>query len=635
MSFLSTRAQPQLAGDTEFAGVVDRGQPDALQPGYVSAASNMSFGDGAIRTRGGIRTPSFQYGSRGTVYGSGLFSDPNGVEWILAAGASTVERMRDGRNVTAIDIPDTITGRVAIVQGFDEVLLFRGEGMTPWRWSGQDGDAFEAVSQEEAGDGTTVIPSGPDFTRRPGLHPVVVNSRLIVPHGRNGIAISDIEDYTRYDAAYNDFNLSAANDDTLAALVPMGQSGLLALKDGSAALLTGISSSLTSLSLSSVSGAPGCIAGQTARAVGGGVLYLSTRGVYAISAEFENRLAASDVAVSEPIRKIIERINWRYANAAVAAVHDERYYLAVPLDDSTTNNVILPFNLRTKAWEGIHDFPSGVQFQNLIVSDYQSARRLFGVSTGFVHLLYEGRCDLVTQAATRYDIRSSVTTRAYSFESLEKKTVRRAKVNVLGWYPVFTVTVNTNSALDTHAATTFTPSQSAYKTFGVADYDVTNADADHATRGREDYAVTPPLNLEESGTLGVIYQGPYSGTTIVVQLADANMTPLQVGDKALIDGGDNTDVQTITAIASAGSGLVQYTVTPAKTYADGDDISYRRDVSNDNGIDFDIEQAHQLAAIVRTVGTSAQLSISSSRGTFVLESVAIEGTPAERKDTRK
>lgn len=635
MSFLSTRTEPTLAGDTEFAGVVDRGQPDALQPGFVSAAQNMSFGDGAIRTRGGIRTPSFQFGARGTVYGSGLFSDPRGVEWILTAGASVVERMRDGRNVTSIGIPDTITGRVAIVQGFDEVLLFRGEGMTPWRWSGIDGDAFEAISQESPGDGTSVIPNGPDFARRPGLFPVVVNSRIIVPHGRNSIAISDIEDYTRYDAAYNDFNLSAANDDTLTALVPVGQSGLLCLKDGSAALLTGISSSLASLALSSVAGAPGCIAGQTARAVGGSVLYLSTRGVYAISAEFENRLAASDVAVSEPIRKIIDRINWRYANAAVAAVHDERYYLAVPLDDSTTNNVILPFNLRTKAWEGIHEFPDGVQFQSLLVSDYQSARRLYGVGSSFVHLLYEGRCDLVTQNSTRHDITSSVTTRAYSFDSLEKKAVRRAKVNVLGWYPAFTVEVNTNSALDTHAAVTFTPSQSKYKTFGEPDYDVTNADADHATRGREDYAVTPPLNLEESDTLGDIYNGPYSGTTIVVQLADPAMTPLQIGDKVIIDAGDNTDLQTITSIASAGSGRVQYGVTPAKTYPDGETVNYRRDVSNTDGIDFDIEQATQLAAIVRTVGTSAQLSIASSRGTFVLESIAIEGTPTQRKDTRK
>jgi hypothetical protein len=638
-SYTRDDAQPVADGDVSFAGVVDRGEPERVPPGYVSAAQNFTFADGTARTRKGIMLPScFRAATLvAPLYGAGIFSNPNGLEFVLIAEASRVVKCRDGHSPSDIGIPEAITGRVTIVQGFDEVLLFRGPSLVPWRWSGVDGEDFEPISQEETGDGTTAIPNGPDFATRPGLRPVVVNSRIIVPHGRNGIAVSDIEDYTRYDEAYSDFNLSAANDDTLAGLLPMGQSGLLALKDGSVALITGISSTLSGIALTSVTGAPGCVAGATAVATPGGVLYLAERGVQRIEAANDTRVAADPTLTSAPIERLMRRVNAQHIETACAAVQGEYYFLAVPYADSERPNAIYPLNLRTGAWEGVHTFPSGVAFDELLVTDYQGERRLYGVdfTAARVHLLYEGSHDRVT-GSTRVEITQSLTTRGYRFDQVNRKMMRRGKLHVRGWWPVVSATCSTNAVNDSQsAASSFTPDRTKYKTFGVADYVTTNAGTDHATAGREDYSVEPSFQLEQTGYLGAIYQGPYSGTSITVTLDDAAMTPLAVGDKVLIDAGDDNDLQTVTSVSAVTSGRVTYGVTPAKTYADGEDVNFRRDVSAMTGIDFDLEQAHQIPVLMRQVGTSGTITLSNTRGLIALTAIELEGTAAQRTDTRQ
>ena len=630
---------PKADGDVSFAGVVDRGEPERVPPGFVSAARNFTFADGTARTRRGIMLPScFRAASLAApLYGAGIFSNPNGLEFILLAEAGRVVKCRDGHAPQTIGIPEAITGRVAIVQGFDEVLLFRNSTMPPWRWSGIDGEDFEPISQEETGDGTKAIPNGPDFDTRPGLRPVVVNSRMVVPTGRNGIGLSDIEDYTRYDEAYASFNLSAANDDTLAGLLPMGQSGLLALKDGSVALITGISATLSGIALTSVAGAPGCVAGATAVATPSGVLYLAERGVQRLEAANDTRVAADPVLTSAPIERLMRRVNAQHIETACAAVQGEYYFLAVPYADSTRPNAIYPLNLRTGAWEGVHTFPTGVAFDEILVSDYQGERRLYGVdfTNARVHLLYEGEHDRVS-GSTRVEITQSLTTRGYRFDMVNRKMMRRGKLHIRGWWPVVSATCSTNAVNDTQsAASAFTPDRTKYKTFGTADYDPTNENTDHAEPGREDYSVEPSFVLEQYGYLGAIYQGPYSGTSITVALDDAAMTPLQVGDKVLIDAGDDNDLQTVTSVGAVTSGRVTYGVTPAKTYADGADINFRRDVSADTGIDFDLEQAHQIPVMMRQVGTSGTITLTNTRGLIALTALELEGTEAQRTDTRQ
>src|SRR5207245_11045342 len=47
-----------------------------------------------------------------------------------------------------------------------------------------------------------------------------------------------------------------------------------------------------------------------------------------------NKIQGVVLPVSDPIQPLINRINWRYAGNAQAAYWNNRYYLAVPLDDA-------------------------------------------------------------------------------------------------------------------------------------------------------------------------------------------------------------------------------------------------------------------------------------------------------------
>jgi hypothetical protein len=554
---------PGVAGDGVLLGVVDMGEADRVPAGYVSAANNVTFRDGTARTRLGSFLPSHcQAANLGQMLGSGIYSDPREVEWMLIAEAGRVVQLRDGRTPREISIPETIDVPCKLVQGFDEVLLFRsqsgGVDRKPWRWSGIFGQGFEEISQVPQGV-TRPIPNGADISTRPGLAPITINSRMVIPHERNKIAVSDVEDFTRYDAAFADFNLAAANDDRLVGLLPIGQTGLLCLKDGSVALVTGFNSTLAP-ALTGVQGAPGCVAGATARNVGDGIFYLGERGVWRVGvvAATESRMGADAAPASAPVDKIFRRINWRAAGAAVAETWDEYYFLAVPLDGATRNNAILPYNTRTKSWEGVHTFAGDITFDALHVTDYMGERRLYGVDYqgALVHLLYHDvRADVL---GDRFEIPMSITTGGYTFaQAASRKSVRHGKVHLRGWWPRVSVGARTDAVNDAMASgAAWAPNRTKYKQFGKADFDVTNVNEDHAVAGRQDYSIDP---------------------------------------------------------------------------GDGEDDGINPDPA---GVDFNLEQVHELPITVRAVGRYVQVTVSNDRGVAAVTAVELEGVEIQRKEQR-
>ena len=117
----------------------------------------------------------------------------------------------------------------------------------------------------------------------------------------------------------------------------------------------------------------GCLAKKSVVQAGGGVFFLSDNGVYFLqpqpaSAESMKLLTMSD-PISAPIDDVIQRINRNYASNAVAAYWNNRYYLAVPLDDSTVNNTVLVFNFILKQWESVDTYPTLVTTSDAIVAD--------------------------------------------------------------------------------------------------------------------------------------------------------------------------------------------------------------------------------------------------------------------------
>jgi hypothetical protein len=106
--------------------------------------------------------------------------------------------------------------------------------------------------------------------------------------------------------------------------------------------------------------------------------------------------------LSDAIEPLIRRINWRFAADAKGALWDNKYYLAVPFDDSEVNNAVLVFDLINGEWAG-HDEADGLEVQAWVVRPYNGRQRLFFVSPdGWVHLYEEDFED--TQAEPYLDL---------------------------------------------------------------------------------------------------------------------------------------------------------------------------------------------------------------------------------------
>lgn len=541
-------SEPAQAGDVAFIGVNAKLAPELLQPGYCAAALNKRFRAGAADDRGGLTTPVAHRHPAGVTFGGGLWSDPDGLEWILQATANGMTQTRDGHSRRLIGVPEAITARVTIVQAFGSVLLFRGSSLPPWQWNGSD-DAFIPVPQTVTGDNTTPIPNGSD---RPGLEPVLLNNRLFVPVDRSRIAASDLLVFTRYDASRTEFNVNTGSDDAITGLFPLTQRTLLVFKDQSICAIDNIAGTLDQVRLDVINPEIGCIAGGSAAQVGGDVLFLSAAGVFRLQQVIQSRLQTAAVPVSDAITPIIRRIHMRHAAGAVAAVQDEYYFLAVPLDGSTVNNAILPFNTTTDAWEGIHTFPAGVQIDRLLKTDHLGVKRLFAVdyANGRVHLLYEGRADRVGETETA--ITSRLETRAYGLGSPVFKRFRRAVLTLRTLGASLTVETILDGVNERAPVAELTPSRTRSYLHAVPDYALSNAGDDHGAPGREDYAVTmaTPFALKSgialdlaqtsSERFGIRERGRVCSIGIVNTAGFSSVAGLQIE-------GDETDRHTRTA----------------------------------------------------------------------------------------
>ena len=483
--------QPALVGDRAFLGVANLGEPDTLAPGVCWAAENIDFTARTARTRAGSDTLADHQGAAGSVvFGHGVFSDPiRGGEQLLLATGAGVWRSAWGKQPRLISTPEPITAAVTMVQAFSKVLLFRGADLEPWEWLGGTG-GFATISAPPSGSSNVSIPNGPD---RRGLRPVVLQNRIAIPHARTALAVSDILDFEEYDPAFSDFNLTGGNDDLPSALFRYNESTLLVFNDQSIQRLVGIEPTLTSLSLESVNDEIGCVAGDTVARLGGKVLFLSDTGVYTLE-EIEQRREVAPIPLTDSIPAIMDRVNWSAITTAHACVYGRRYFLAVPLDDATAPNALLPYNAQTQLWEGIHWLPTDTQCDALVRLDYRGSKRLHAVdyATGRVRMLYHGRHDYTED--TLAQIESSVTTRGYA-TGLRSK-VRAGKARVKTWSPTLSATVETDGVNESHAAIdarTFSRTASMITGPSAVAFDQSNVNDDWNRAYREDYS----LDIEE------------------------------------------------------------------------------------------------------------------------------------------
>jgi hypothetical protein len=255
---------------------------------------------------------------------------------------------------------------------------------------------------------------------------------------RDEILLSDIFDGNTYDVLQNQLKVTASIADYVKWVHPFTDDNAVVFNRNSIHLLSGISGSLSDVSLKEITREAGLVARASVVTIGNRIFFLSDNGVYATEFGDLYNLRGAGLPLSDPIDPIIKRINPDYADNAVACYHNNRYYLAVPLDDSTVNDTILVYNLLNQEWESVDTVSeTGWDVANLISTGAGGVNKLYAVNlNGGIHIL-EDRDDDVDYVALAagvpaYSRRPEAygTTRQYTLGTTERKKFSSFEVHV-------------------------------------------------------------------------------------------------------------------------------------------------------------------------------------------------------------
>ena len=258
------------------------------------------------------------------------------------------------------------------------------------------------------------------------------------------IAVSDILDTTTFDRIANQFRVSGGTADYVVAMHGFYEDQLVVLNRNSLHLISGTIGSLSDTKVTELTSEVGCLARKSVVMKGNVMLFLSDDGVYGVEFLNDYNLRGVDEPLSKNIQPYIDRLNKNFSDKSVAVLHENRYYLAVPLDsspganDSYGNNAILVFNFLNKGWESLDTFgDSRFLIEDFVIGSAGVRNNIYAVtSNGGLHQLeaFESSNDTLnvdnSTSVVSPSITASLTTRGYDFETLERKRFTDAQVNM-------------------------------------------------------------------------------------------------------------------------------------------------------------------------------------------------------------
>ena len=220
-----------------------------------------------------------------------------------------------------------------------------------------------------------------------------IGNRLVLPDGRDQVMLSDVLEPDVYDPFWSSFRANKGSNDYIVAVHPWVEGSFLIFMRNSIWLATvnqtydpssgdGLVSRLDLLT-----DEVGCSARRSIATAGQYIYFLSDAGVYRLDARLDLKLRGDTKPLSDAIADQIARIPSDGAENAVGLWHDNRYWLAAPVDGADLNNALFIYSALNEQWESIDSYPFGIS--NLIVAQRNAtSRRLFAASlTGKLFLL--------------------------------------------------------------------------------------------------------------------------------------------------------------------------------------------------------------------------------------------------------
>jgi len=251
------------------------------------------------------------------------------------------------------------------------------------------------------------------------------------------IIASDILDSDTYDQIFAQYRFNAGEADFTVGLHSFSEDNLMVFNRNSIHLVSN-TTSLQSASTKLLTDEVGCVARKSIEQVGNQVIFLSDNGVYSTQFFDEYNLRGTETPLSESINETIKRINKDQRSQAVAVYFDNRYFIAVPLDDALRNNAILIYNFLNKQWESVDSVDStDWDIQNLIVAGEGSQRGVYAINRlGGIHRV-DARLqgdDLINVSIGGSNetktVKGSITTRQYTFGNMSRKNWKEFQMHV-------------------------------------------------------------------------------------------------------------------------------------------------------------------------------------------------------------
>jgi len=271
-----------------------------------------------------------------------------------------------------------------------------------------------------------------------------IQNRLIIPDGRDQVAISDYLDADLYDPFWASFRTGAGGGDFVMAVHPWAEGAALVFCRKSIWLATlaqfpstngsdfAIDTAVAKLEL--VTDEIGCSARNSIVTAGRFVFFLSDAGVYRLDTQLDLKLRGDTKPLSDPVADLFERIDQSKVQRAFGIWHNNRYILAVPTLDSPddTNDLVVTWSALNDQWESRDVYGIGVDA--LVVGTYSNVRRIFNVRrTGKLYLLDEkdNGTDDEPSGSNVGQVVGTIKTRRYNMGTMSSKRFTRSLADVV------------------------------------------------------------------------------------------------------------------------------------------------------------------------------------------------------------
>jgi hypothetical protein len=354
-------------GDVGFRGVNEVDPPALLAPGEVSFARNKRFTRGEAEPRLGVA--KLAWANRTglqpfeTIWGTYDFRDAQGGKWLIVAADGKVYRTREANGMVEVQLPPgvAIEYEVSFEQTQQGLVMFRGDDLDQLIMANLDAgfvpiaqvantvtgalsensvlDPADPTGQTRlASDGTQTIPRAERGKW--------VNNRLFILYKtateKDLLAESDYLNATRYASVRASGRINQGSSDAAVTFEKFDERAGVVFKEKSIYALYNLQGNLTEQVLDEITREFGIAGPRAVAQVGRGAgdqappmlwFLADRRGVCAVVVGESGKLEVTAVPVSRKLEQTIARIDWRYANKACAASWNNKFYLAVPLDE--------------------------------------------------------------------------------------------------------------------------------------------------------------------------------------------------------------------------------------------------------------------------------------------------------------